>query len=75
MKDKMGTERDVPQLVPDSASCCGCGACFNICPRDAISMELDTHKFTFPSINPTLCIHCNLCLKVCAFKKDILAVS
>lgn len=52
-------------LNNDKANCCGCGACVNICPRDAISMEKDEYGFQYPHINPTLCIECHLCTKAC----------
>ncbi len=49
----------------DKANCCGCGACTNVCPRDAILMQADEYGFSYPNIDPSVCIECNLCLKVC----------
>ena len=49
-------------------SCCGCEACANICPKQAITMEPDRYGFVYPVINNNLCIDCRLCKKVCAFQ-------
>lgn len=45
--------------------CCGCSACFNICPTGAISMIRDIAGFPLPHVNPDKCISCGLCEKVC----------
>lgn len=45
--------------------CCGCSACYNICPKDAIKMTADREGFLYPEINQYLCINCQLCKKVC----------
>lgn len=45
--------------------CCGCTACFNKCPQNAISMQYDEEGFKYPSIDKEKCIDCNLCEKVC----------
>lgn len=53
--------------------CSGCGACYNICPKDAISMQYNKEGFHEPVIDPEKCISCGMCEKVCpAFhpKKD-----
>lgn len=55
-------------LVKDSYSCCGCGACMNICPKGAIDMREDPAGFKFPHIDTSKCIECGLCLKVCKFE-------
>ena len=57
-------------LFSDKASCCGCGACENICPKNAISMKRDAYGFVYPQIEPTLCIHCGQCRRVCRFQSD-----
>lgn len=48
--------------------CCGCGACVNACPKNAVSMKEDEFGFLFPTINQDLCIDCKLCQKVCAYQ-------
>lgn len=46
-------------------NCCGCYACFNICPVNAITMIKDEKGFFYPKIDKEKCINCGLCLKVC----------
>lgn len=50
--------------------CCGCGACFNICPRNAIAMEEDEQGFLYPVIDKKKCVDCGLCVKVCQIGKE-----
>lgn len=50
--------------------CCGCTACENICPKNAIKMITDSHGFSIPSIDENLCIHCDMCRNVCDFSKE-----
>lgn len=45
--------------------CTGCGACYNVCPKQAISMQADEEGFLRPSIDIGKCIDCGLCRKVC----------
>lgn len=45
--------------------CNGCGACYQICPRQCISLQADSEGFLYPYINKNECIDCNLCEKVC----------
>lgn len=58
------------QLFNDKSNCCGCGACVNICPKNAISFKADDYGFLFPEIEETLCIDCGLCQKVCYFQNN-----
>ncbi len=50
--------------------CCGCGACMQVCPRNAISMEKDSKGFYYPVINEDKCIHCGICVKKCQCLSD-----
>lgn len=60
----------MPELFIEKEDCCGCSACFNICPRKAIQMQEDAIAgFLYPQINTSLCVECNLCQKVCPLKK------
>ncbi|MBR2708600.1 MAG: Coenzyme F420 hydrogenase/dehydrogenase, beta subunit C-terminal domain [Bacilli bacterium] len=45
--------------------CCGCHACYNICPKKAITMKDDKKGFKYPIIDNDICINCNLCKNVC----------
>ena len=38
-------------LFKDRAYCCGCGACWASCPRNAISMVEDEYGCKYPIIN------------------------
>lgn len=58
-------------LFEDKAQCCACGACVNICPKNAISMELDECGYAYPQINKDKCVGCGACKKVCAFQNVI----
>ena len=49
--------------------CCGCRACYNICPTKAIAMSPDEKGFLYPVIDKDKCIDCGLCVKVCDFRK------
>ncbi len=46
-------------------TCSGCGACYNICPQNAIKMEENSEGFKYPVIDKTLCTNCGLCGKIC----------
>lgn len=48
--------------------CCGCSACAQICPKNAIKMETDEEGFLYPKIDETKCVNCGLCKKACAFQ-------
>ncbi len=51
--------------IKDKRKCCGCTACYNICPRDCIEMIYDEEGFSYPHVNDALCIGCGLCEKKC----------
>lgn len=55
-------------LYNDKKDCCGCGACMNICPVQAIKMIEDEDGFIYPSINREKCIECFLCKKHCGYQ-------
>ena len=57
-----------PVLFEKKTECCACGACLNICPKQAISLHEDEYGFLYPKINEELCIGCGACKKVCAFQ-------
>ena len=46
-------------------NCCGCSACMNVCPVDAIKMIVDENGFKYPIVDDSKCIHCQKCLKTC----------
>ena len=51
--------------INDKSKCCGCNACGDICPKDAITFKTDIEGFWYPEINMERCIDCGLCEKVC----------
>lgn len=51
-------------------SCVGCGACENICPVKAISMQENSEGFLYPVVDADLCVSCNKCNKACPVQKD-----
>ena len=55
--------------IVNGKDCCGCGACLNICPKDAITMAEDDAGFIFPKVDKALCVDCGLCKNVCVFSK------
>ncbi len=59
------------KLVEKLENCCGCGACKNACPKNAISMKSNNEGFLYPDINKSLCVECGLCKNVCAFVKPL----
>lgn len=60
--------KKIPILFNKKEECCGCAACYSICPKEAIKMELDEEGFEYPIIDENECIRCYKCLKVCYFK-------
>lgn len=46
-------------------TCTGCGACYNICPMEAISIKEDKYGFYKPVIDEKKCTNCGLCKKTC----------
>lgn len=58
----------MPVLFNEKSECCACGACANVCPKNAIAMREDERGFLFPAVDATACVECGACVKVCAFK-------
>lgn len=53
-----------PQLC-GSDKCTACSACYNVCPKCAITMRVDNCGESHPVVDMTKCIHCGMCEKVC----------
>ena len=51
--------------IKEKAKCCGCTACFNICPKGAISMHPDEEGLLYPLVDEEKCVGCNLCNRTC----------
>lgn len=56
------------QIFASKNECCGCSACEQICPKNAIKMTADNQGFLYPEIDSSLCVECGACKKVCAFQ-------
>ncbi|MFR3113361.1 MAG: Coenzyme F420 hydrogenase/dehydrogenase, beta subunit C-terminal domain [Gallintestinimicrobium sp.] len=51
--------------VKEKEKCCGCTACYSVCPKEAITMQVDEEGFKYPIVDREKCVKCNLCEKVC----------
>jgi formate hydrogenlyase subunit 6/NADH:ubiquinone oxidoreductase subunit I len=60
--------KNLPILFKKKDECCGCTACYAVCPKHAINMIEDEEGFEYPQINPIECVRCYQCLVVCPFK-------
>lgn len=58
----------IPILFTEKKDCCACGACLNVCPKQAISMVEDACGFCYPQVEEELCVKCRRCKQVCAFQ-------
>lgn len=56
-------------VIKKTEDCCGCAACLNVCPKDAIKMTEHAAGFIYPVVNTELCVNCGLCKTVCVFNK------
>ena len=45
--------------------CCGCSACAQRCPHNAIELTQDNEGFLYPQIDESICTDCGLCERVC----------
>lgn len=61
--------KEIPVLFVKKEECCGCSACYAVCPRGAIVMKEDEEGFEYPMITEDQCIRCGMCLKVCPIKR------
>lgn len=63
-------EKQIPVLYTQKEDCCGCTACYAVCPKDAITMAPDEEGFLYPKIDESKCIACRQCLGVCPVKRS-----
>lgn len=59
-------------LFENKESCCGCGACANICPKGAITMKPDELGYSYPVIDSNRCVSCGACKPVCSYQNGVL---
>ena len=51
--------------ITDKVNCCGCNACGDACPKQAITFKTDHEGFWYPEVDMQKCIDCGQCEKVC----------
>lgn len=56
--------------IVDFEKCANCGACYNICPKKAITVD-ETDWYYQPQIDESKCISCGLCKQVCPVNNPI----
>ena len=49
----------------DESKCCGCRACEQACPKDAIIMAKNHEGFLYPQLKEDLCVNCGICERTC----------
>lgn len=69
-KIKMGKKEKYMNINKVGDDCCGCSACFLICPVNAISMVQKKDGFIYPKIDEEKCISCSKCVETCAVILD-----
>ncbi len=58
-------KKKVKNVLDKKEKCCGCSACYSICPVQAIEMQPDEEGFLYPIISEKKCIGCGRCKEVC----------
>jgi len=53
------------KLYMRKEGCCGCGACADVCPKDAVRMARDREGFLYPKVSRLRCVSCGRCQQVC----------
>lgn len=59
--------------INEEKNCVGCTACYNVCFKNAISMQPDKNGYVYPIVTKELCVDCGFCEEVCPilqFKAD-----
>lgn len=57
------SDKTVGCIHPDY--CCGCGACYSVCPVNAIAMDYNEEGFLAPVVDYDKCTGCGLCKRIC----------
>ena len=67
----MGQRNGTVNKVVDEKNCSGCGACQEVCPKDAINLKYNNEGFLVPEIDSEKCVKCGICLKKCTSENPV----
>lgn len=56
------------KIYESKYDCCGCSACYVVCPVNAISMIADDEGFKYPRIDQAVCVNCKKCEVICPLR-------
>ena len=45
--------------------CCGCRACVQVCPKEAVTVITDKYGFEQVQVDDKKCVNCGICKAVC----------
>lgn len=62
-------------VFQNGSLCCGCGACEQVCPVNAIQVNQVKSGFYRAIVREEICISCGKCRSVCPFRTDDFRVS
>lgn len=51
--------------ITEKFTCCGCNACGDACPKNAITFRIDIEGFWYPEVDKCKCVDCKFCEEVC----------
>lgn len=51
--------------IKSEKNCCGCMACFTVCPKKCITQKNGNLGAVFPEVNMDTCVNCGKCETVC----------
>lgn len=57
--------------ITDKEKCCGCTACYSICPQGCIKMIPDFEGFIYPLVDMKTCVQCGMCKAVCPIENSV----
>ncbi len=62
----MGINENMDKKIWESKEkCTACGACVQVCKKDALYFKEDEYGFRFPIVDFSKCIKCGMCEKIC----------